>query len=51
VRQARAEFVRWQRKVLALLDAMEAARVALGEAEFQKRGSSAVKSCSRSSRR
>ncbi|MFN0051353.1 MAG: DUF6788 family protein [Planctomycetales bacterium] len=48
VRQVRAEFVRWQRKVLALLDAMEAARVALGEAEFQKRGSAAVKSRSRS---
>lgn len=54
VRQARAQFVRWQRKVLALLDAMEAARVALGEAEFQmnqKKGSPTVKKRSRSSRR
>jgi hypothetical protein len=48
VRQARAQFVRWQRQLLALLDALESARVHLGEAEFQK-GRSAVKS--RSSRR
>jgi hypothetical protein len=36
-RQARAQFVRWQRQVLALVDALQAARVQLGEADFQKR--------------
>jgi len=49
VRQARAEFVRWQRKLLTLLDALESARVQLGEAEFQKGRSAAKKT--RSSRR
>jgi hypothetical protein len=36
-RQARAQLVRWQRQVLDLVDALLAARVQLGEAEFQKR--------------
>ena len=36
VRQARAKLVRWQRQLLALVDALEAARVQSGEAEFQK---------------
>ena len=36
VRQARAKFVRWQRELLRLVDALEAARVELGEAKFQK---------------
>ena len=49
IRQARAQFVRWQRQLLALLDALESARVHLGEAEFQKGRTAAVKS--RSSRR
>ena len=49
VRQARAQFVRWQRELLALVDALEAARVQRGEAEFQKGRSPAVKP--RSSRR
>ena len=37
-RQARARLVRWQRQVLDLVDALQAARVQLGEAEFQQRG-------------
>lgn len=49
LRQARAQFVRWQRRLLALLDALESARVQLGEAEFRKGRAAAVKS--RSSRR
>lgn len=48
VRQARAKLVRWQRELLTLVDALEAARVELGEAKFQK-GRSAAKP--RSSRR
>lgn len=36
VRQARAKLVRWQRELLKLVDALQAARVQLGEAEFQK---------------
>lgn len=36
VRQARAKLVRWQRELLKLVDALEAARVQLGQAEFQK---------------
>ena len=36
-RQARAQLVRWQRQVLDLVDALLAARVQLGEAEFSKR--------------
>lgn len=47
VRQARAKLVRWQRHLLALVDALEAAHVQLGEAEFQKRRSPAVKPHSR----
>jgi hypothetical protein len=49
VRQARARLVRWQRQLLTLVDALEVARVQLGEAEFQKGRSTAVKP--RSSRR
>jgi hypothetical protein len=49
-RQARAKIVRWQRQLLALVDALEAARVGQGEAEFRKlRESPSVKK-SRSSR-
>jgi len=36
VRQARAKLVRWQRQLLELVDALEAVRVELGEAKFQK---------------
>jgi hypothetical protein len=36
-RQARAQLVRWQRQLLQLVDALQAARVARGEAEFQQR--------------
>ena len=36
-RQARAQLVRWQRQVLDLVDALLAARVQLGETEFQQR--------------
>lgn len=50
VRQARAKLVRWQRQLLALVDALEAARVQEGEAEFQKGRSLAVRKV-RSSRR
>ena len=50
VRQARAQVVRWQRQLLKLMDALEEARVQLGEAEFQKERSPAVRK-SRSSRR
>ena len=42
VRQTRAKLVRWQRKLLALVDALQAVRVGLGEAEFQKGRSPAV---------
>jgi Family of unknown function (DUF6788) len=42
VRQARAKLVRWQRQLLALVDALEAARIRLGEAEFQKGRASAI---------
>ena len=35
-RQARAQLVRWQRQLLKLVDDLQAARVQLGEAEFQK---------------
>lgn len=49
-REARAKVVRWQRQLLTLVDALEAARVQQGEAEFRKLpGSPAVKK-SRSSR-
>ena len=36
-RQARAQLVRWQRQLLQLVDALQAARVELGEAELHKR--------------
>ncbi len=50
-RQARAKLVRWQRQLLALVDALEATRIQQGEATFrQLRASPAVKS-SRSSRK
>jgi hypothetical protein len=49
-RQSRATLVRWQRQLLKLVDALEAARVQAGEAEFRKlRASPSVKK-SRSSR-
>jgi Family of unknown function (DUF6788) len=35
-RQARAQLVRWQRQLLQLVDALEAARVQVGIAQFQK---------------
>lgn len=50
VRRARAQVVRWQRQLLKFMDALQDARVQLGEAEFQKERSSAVRK-SRSSRR
>ena len=34
-RQARAQLVRWQQQLLKLVDALEAARVQQGEAEFR----------------
>lgn len=40
-KQARAKLVRWQRQVLTLVDAIEAARVELGKGEFQAGRSSA----------
>jgi len=50
-RQARAKFVRWQRQLLKLVDALEAVRVQQGEAEFRRlRESRSVKQ-SRSSKR
>lgn len=50
VRQARAKLVRWQKQLLKLVDALEAARVQRGEAEFHKLRASAVPT-TRSSRR
>lgn len=47
VRQARAKLVRWQRQLLKLVDALEAARVELGEAKFQKARSAAKPRSSR----
>jgi hypothetical protein len=35
-RQARAKLVRWQQQLLKLVDALDAARVQQGEAEFRK---------------
>lgn len=35
-RQARAQLVRWQRQLLDIVDALQAARVQRGEAEFHK---------------
>lgn len=49
-RQARAKLVRWQRQLLSLVDALEAARVQLGEVEFRKLGISPSAKKSRSSR-
>ena len=49
-RQARAQLVRWQRQLLTLVDALEAARVEQGEAEFRKLGISPSVKKSRSSR-
>jgi Family of unknown function (DUF6788) len=43
-RQARAKIVRWQRQLLTLVDALEAARIQQGEAEFHRlRASRSVK--------
>jgi hypothetical protein len=50
-RQARARLVRWQRQLLSLVDALEAARVQQGEAEFRKLHVSPTVKKSRSSRR
>jgi hypothetical protein len=50
-RQSRAQLVRWQRRLLALVDALEAARVQQGEAEFRKLRLSPTIRKSRSSRR
>lgn len=50
VRQARAQVVRWQRQLLKLMDALEDARVQMGEVEFRK-GCSPAARRSRSSRR
>lgn len=50
VRQTRAKIVRWQRQLLKLMDALEEARVQMGETEFQKECSPAARK-SRSSRR
>ena len=36
-RKARAQLVRWQKQMLKLVDELEAARIQLGKAEFQKR--------------
>jgi uncharacterized protein DUF6788 len=49
-RQARAKIVRWQRQLLTLVDALEAARVQQGEAEFRKSRESPSVKKSRSSR-
>jgi hypothetical protein len=49
-RQARAKLVRWQRQLLTLVDALEAARVQQGEAEFRKLGISPSVKKSHSSR-
>ena len=38
-RQARAQLVRWQRQLLSLVDALQAARVQQGEAEFTDQAS------------
>jgi hypothetical protein len=49
-RQTRAKIVRWQRELLKLLDALQAARVQLGEAAFQKGRSLEVRKLRRSRR-
>jgi Family of unknown function (DUF6788) len=50
VRQARAKLVRWQRELLKRLDELQAARVQLGEAAFQKGRSQARRHSHRSRR-
>ena len=52
VRQARAKLVRWQRELLQLVDALQAARVQQGQAEFQngRRAAGKQPPSSRSSR-
>ena len=50
-RQARAQLVRWHRELLSLVDAMEAARVQQGEAEFRKLRESPLLKRSPSSKR
>ena len=50
-RQARARLVRWQRELLKLVDALEAARVEQGEAQFRRVRVSPPAQKSRSSRR
>jgi hypothetical protein len=42
-RKARTQLVRWQRQLLQLVDALEAARRQLGEAEFQKLAAARVR--------
>ena len=49
-RQARAQLVRWQRRLLDIVDALQAARVQLGEAKFHKHYAARVRQA-RSSRR
>ena len=49
-RQTRAQLVRWQRQLLSLVNALEAARVQQGEAEFRKLGLSPSVKKPRSSR-
>ena len=49
-RQVHAKLVRWQRQLLTLADALEAARIQLGEAEFRKLGLSPAVKKSRSPR-
>jgi hypothetical protein len=50
-RQARAQLVRWQRQLLKLVDALAAARVQQGEAEFRNLGAPPAAKNSRSARR
>ena len=50
-RQARAKLVRWQRQLLTLVGALEAARVQQGEAQFRRLSASPTAQESRSSRR
>jgi hypothetical protein len=49
-RQARAQLVRWQRQLITLVDAIEAARVEQGEAKFRKLDISPSPKTPRSSR-
>jgi hypothetical protein len=50
-RQARVQLVRWQRQLLKLVDALEAARVQQGEAQFHRLSVSPAAQKSRSSQR